>query len=283
MNNLSQKFIELIESGAILDLMLGWGTKVIVAIAVFVIGKWVVRRIANMAGRVMEKGGVDPMLVGFLRNILYFALLIAVIIAAVDVVGVPTTSFIAILGAAGLAIGLALQGSLSNFSSGVMLIIFRPFKTGDFVEAGGTTGVAETIRIFNTVMRTPDNREIIIPNSQIFNGTITNYSARATRRVDLSIGIGYDDDIEKAKDIIMNTLKSDDRVLTDPAPVILLVELGDSSVNFSVRPWVKSADYSIVYSDMCQAIKTNLQGNGLSIPYPQRDVHLHQQGTNANG
>ena len=283
MNNLWQQFIELIESGAILDLFIGWGTKVIVAIAVFVIGKWVVRRIANVAGRIMDKSGVDPMLIGFLRNILYFALLTAVIIAAVDLAGVPTTSFIAVMGAAGLAIGLALQGSLSNFSSGVMLIIFRPFKTGDFVEAGGTTGVVETIRIFNTVMRTPDNREIIVPNSQIFNGTITNYSARATRRVDISIGIGYEDDINKAKEIIMSTMKSDNRVLEDPAPVILLVELGDSSVNFAVRPWVKTADYWDVFSDMNQEIKTNLESNGLSIPYPQRDVHLHQQGTHANG
>ncbi len=283
MNNLWQQFIELIESGAILDLFIGWGTKVIVAIAVFVIGKWVVRRIANVAGRIMDKSGVDPMLIGFLRNILYFALLTAVIIAAVDLAGVPTTSFIAVMGAAGLAIGLALQGSLSNFSSGVMLIIFRPFKTGDFVEAGGTTGVVETIRIFNTVMRTPDNREIIVPNSQIFNGTITNYSARATRRVDISIGIGYEDDINKAKEIIMSTMKSDNRVLEDPAPVILLVGLGDSSVNFAVRPWVKTADYWDVFSDMNQEIKTNLESNGLSIPYPQRDVHLHQQGTHANG
>ncbi len=278
MNSLSQKFIELVESGAILDLVIGWGTKVIVAIAVFVIGKWVVRRMANVASRVMEKSGIDPMLVGFLHNILYFALLTAVIIAAVDIAGIPTTSFIAVMGAAGLAIGLALQGSLSNFASGVMLIIFRPFKTGDFIEAGGTTGVAETIRIFNTVMRTSDNREIIVPNSQIFNGTITNFSARPTRRVDLSIGIGYDDDIDKAKEIIMRAMKSDSRVLDDPAPSILLVELGDSSVNFAVRPWVKSADYWDVFSDLNQAMKTNLESNGLSIPYPQRDVHLHQQG-----
>ncbi|MCZ6560602.1 MAG: mechanosensitive ion channel, partial [Gammaproteobacteria bacterium] len=187
-------------------------------------------------------------------------------------------SFLAIIGAAGLAIGLALQSSLSNFSSGIMLILFRPFKAGDFVEAGGTLGTVEQINVFNTVMKTGDNREIIVPNAQIFGGTITNFSAKATRRIDLIIGIGYDDNIAKARQIIKDILDADERVLEDPAPVILVMELGASSVDLAVRPWVRREDYTTTRSDLLENIKSRLEDGGCTIPYPQQDVHLYRVG-----
>jgi len=233
---------------------------------------------ANSVDKIMEKAGVDATLTHFLHNVIYAALLIAVIIAAVDQLGIKTTSFLAILGAAGLAVGLALQSSLANFSSGIMLILFHPFKVGDFVEAGGTTGTVEQINVFNTVMRTGDNREIIVPNSQIFGGTITNFSAKATRRIDLVIGIGYDDNIGKAKQIIEDILSADQRILKEPAPVILVTELGASSVNLAVRPWVRKEDYGSTRGDLLENIKTGLEDGGCSLPYPQQDVHLYKAG-----
>jgi small conductance mechanosensitive channel len=219
---------------------------------------------------------MDGMLIDFFGNIVYTVLLLAVVMAALDHVGIQTTSLLAVFGAAGLAIGLALKDSLGNFSSGVMLILFRPFKVGDFIEAGGVSGVVEQVRMFATVMRTGDNREIIVPNSQIYGGTITNYSARETRRIDLVFGIGYTDDIAKTKQIIEDIMRQDERILADPAPSIALGELGDNSVNFNVRPWVKSADYWPVRADMLEKVKLAFDANGISIPYPQRDVHLHQ-------
>ncbi len=253
-----------------------WVIKVFFSILIFVVGKWLAGVLTNALRRVMERAEIDETLTKFLGNIVNAVLIIAVIIAAVDQLGVRTTSFLAVLGAAGLAVGLALQGSLANFSSGVMLIMFRPFKVGDFVEAGGVSGGVEAIRIFNTVLRTPDNREITVPNSQIFDSPITNYSARKTRRVDMVIGIGYDDDIGKAFKVIQSVLDKDDRVLKDPAPVLMVLDLADSSVNLAVRPWVNGADYWPARSDLLHQLKVELETAGLSIPYPQQDVHMHQ-------
>lgn len=269
---------ELIASGRLTELLLPWAVKLGLAALIFVIGRWAAKMTANGIDKIMKKAGIDATLTRFLHNVVYSALLIAVIIAAVDQLGIKTTPFLAILGAAGLAVGLALQSSLANFSSGVMLILFRPFKVGDFVEAGGTTGTVELINVFNTVMKTGDNREIIVPNAQIFGGTITNFSARATRRIDLVIGISYDDNIAKAKQIIENILSADERILKEPAPVILVLELGASSVDLAVRPWVRKENYSATRSDLLENIKTSLEDGGCSLPYPQQDVHLYKAG-----
>ncbi|MCH7894676.1 MAG: mechanosensitive ion channel [Proteobacteria bacterium] len=272
------QFNELITSGRLTELLLPWGIKIGFAALIFLAGRWIAKMAANSVDKIMKKAGVDATLIHFLHNVIYAALLIAVIIAAVDQLGIKTTSFLAILGAAGLAVGLALQSSLSNFSSGIMLILFHPFKVGDFVEAGGTTGTVEQINVFNTVMRTGDNREIIVPNSQIFGGTITNFSAKATRRIDLVIGIGYDDNIGKAKQIIEDILSADQRILKEPAPAILVTELGASSVDLAVRPWVRKEDYGSTRGDLLENIKTGLEDGGCSLPYPQQDVHLYKAG-----
>ena len=251
-----------------------WGINLIMALLIFVLGRWVARGVSSLSKRVMGKAGVEEILISFIGNMLYFALLVVVVIAALDRLGVNTSSVLAIFAAAGLAIGLALKDSLSNFSAGVMLVLFKPFKAGDFIEAAGNAGVVEQLRIFNTVMRTGDNREITIPNSQIYGGTIINFSARDTRRIDMTFGIGYGDDIRQAKTLIEEAMTEDVRILKDPEPVILLMELADSSVNFAVRPWVNSADYWVVRSDLLEQVKAKFDANGISIPFPQRDVHL---------
>ncbi|MDH5191975.1 MAG: mechanosensitive ion channel [Gammaproteobacteria bacterium] len=256
--------------------LIPWGIKIATAVAIFVIGRWIAKLILNISERVMRKAKLDEMLIHFIGNILYTLLLAVVVLATLEQLGVKTTSAIAILGAAGLAVGLALQSSLSNFANGVMLIIFRPFKIGDFIEAGGTSGTVEKITIFSTVMRTGDNREIIVPNGQIYGGTIINFSARPTRRIDMVFGIGYNDDIKKARELMMDIIKQDARILSDPEPAISLAELADNSVNLNVRPWVNSGDYWAVRSDLLENIKNAFDANGISIPYPQRDVHLHQ-------
>ncbi|MBI1422244.1 MAG: mechanosensitive ion channel [Gammaproteobacteria bacterium] len=261
--------------GDYIDLyLIPWGIKIVTAILIFVIGRWFARFLIKLSTRLMLKGKLDPMLVEFLNNILYALLLVVVVLAALDQLGVKTTSALAVLGAAGLAVGLSLQNSLANFAAGVMLIIFRPFKTGDFVEAGGVSGIVETITVFTTIMRTGDNREVIVPNGQIYSGTITNYSARDTRRIDMTFSIGYDDDIKLAKSLIETTLKQEARLLEEPAPTILVMELGASSVDLAVRPWVKSSDYWAVRSDLLENIKAAFDANGVSIPYPQQDVHI---------
>jgi len=203
-------------------------------------------------------------------------LLAFVVIAALGQLGIQTASFVAIIGAAGLAIGLALQGSLSNFASGVLLLVFKPFKAGDFVEAAGTAGSIEKIQIFTTELVTPDNKQIIIPNSAITGGTITNYSAKDTRRVDLTIGISYDDDIDKARELIFDEISIDDRILKEPEPVVLVMTLGDSSVNFALRSWAATSDYWPVYTSLTESIKKRFDKDGISIPFPQTDVHIHQ-------
>ena len=255
--------------------VLPWGINIVMALVIFMVGKFIVRILVNIAKKVMTKAKVDSILVNFIGSIISTVLLLFVVIASLDQLGVDTTSLIALIGAAGLAIGLALQGSLQNLASGVMLIVFRPFNDGDFIEAAGVSGVVEKIGIFTTTMRSGDNREIIVPNGAIFGGTITNYSRRETRRVDMVFGIGYDDDIKKAKDILNRILDEDERILKDPAPVVAVAELADSSVNFNVRPWCATGDYWDVYFDTHEKVKLAFDAEGISIPYPQMDVHQH--------
>jgi small conductance mechanosensitive channel len=258
------------------SLVTAYGLKVLGAIATLVIGVWIAKWLAKVAGRVLGKREVDPTLTKFAISVVKITLITFVIISAISQVGIETTSFVAVLGAAGLAVGFALQGSLSNFASGVMLIIFKPMKVGDYIEGGGAAGSVETIGIFVTTLVTPDNKVVYIPNSTLTGGNIVNYSSKDTRRVDLVFGIGYSDDIDKAKNAIQDVLGSDTRILKDPAPQIVVSELADSSVNFNVRPWVNSADYWDVYFDMTEQIKKVFDEQNISIPFPQRDVHLFQ-------
>ena len=251
-----------------------YGLSVLGAIVIFTVGHWLAKLISKLVGKGMTKAKVDVILAKFIQNFCYTALLVFVVIAALAKLGIQTTSFIAVVGASGLAIGLALQGSLANFASGVLMLIFKPFKVGDFVEAAGAEGTVTEIQIFNTVLAAPDNIRIIIPNAQVTGGNILNYSANGTRRVDLVVGVSYEDDLKKTQEVIEQVLTTDDRVLKDPAPTIAVSELGDSSVNFVVRPWVKPADYWDVYFDITAKVKLSLDQNGISIPYPQRDVHM---------
>jgi len=258
------------------DTLIALLTNIAIAAAILFGGIWLAKQIKKYVVLMMERRNVDALLASFSSNIVYVALVAFVVIAALSQLGIQTTSFVAIIGAAGLAVGLALQGSLANFASGVMIIAFRPFKVGDFIEAGGVAGVVEGIQIFSTQMRTGDNKAIIIPNAGITGGNITNYSAKDTRRVDMVFGIGYDDDIKKAKDVLMELINDDDRILKDPEAVVAVSELADSSVNFVVRPWVKSADYWGVMFDFTEAVKLRFDKEGISIPYPQQDLHLHK-------
>ncbi len=263
-------------SNWVLNHGIDWGIKIAIAIAIFIIGKFIARMVSNLTRKALQRAKTDDMLIGFLCNILYTVLLIAVLLAAVDSLGVNVTSLMAILGAAGLAVGLALKDSLSNFAAGVMIIIFRPFNIGDFINAGGASGVVDEIGIFSTLMHSGDNTRIIVPNSAILASNIVNTSALPTRRIDLVIGIGYDDNIGQARDIIMAILQTDERILEEPVPGVAVAELGDSSINLNVRPWVNSGDYWTVRPDLLEAIKTKLDEAGISIPYPQRDVHMHE-------
>jgi small conductance mechanosensitive channel len=258
------------------DLLTSYGIKIILALVIFIVGRWIAKAVRNGLKKMMTKKNVDLTLIPFVSNLVYTLLLIFVVVAAIAQLGVQTTSFVAILGAAGLAVGLALQGSLSNFAAGVLMIIFKPFKVGDYIEGGGTAGVVESIKIFVTELRTPDNRAVIVPNSAMMGGNITNYSAKDTRRVDLIAGIGYGDDIEKARTILKDIVGSHDLILKDPSPQVEVLELADSSVNFVVRPWVKTPDYWRVYFDVTESIKKRFDAEGVSIPFPQRDVHLFQ-------
>jgi len=254
-----------------------WAIKVVMALAIFIIGRWVVKVVVNLVKKLLARGSMEEMLINFVASIVNAVLLLFVIIASLDQLGVDTTSLVALIGAAGLAIGLALQGSMQNFAAGVMILVFKPFKSGDFIDAGGVMGVVETVNIFSSTLRTGDNKEVIVPNGAIYGGAITNFSARDTRRVDMVFGIGYDDDIRQAKAILEKIVNEDERVLKDPAPVIALSELADSSVNFVVRPWVNSGDYWAVMWDTNEKVKMAFDEAGISIPYPQMDVHLHKQ------
>ena len=252
-----------------------YGMKIVIALAIFIIGKILARKVTNITLSSLSKTGkIDETLEKFLSSVIYGILLVVVVLAALGQLGVETTSFIAILGAVGLAVGLAFKDTLSNISAGVMIIIFRPLQVGEFVEAGGATGVVEEINIFNTMMKTGDNKTIIVSNSNIIGGNIVNYSRKETRRVDLVFGIGYDDDLKLAKLTLEEILKSDTRILQDPAePFVAVKELGDSSVNFVTRSWVKSEDYWAVYFDTIEKVKLTFDQKGISIPYPQMDIH----------
>ncbi|MFO7559409.1 MAG: mechanosensitive ion channel [Desulfobacterales bacterium] len=254
-----------------------YSTKIIAAVLIFIIGKWIAGKVLKLLSRLLEKNNVDVTLIGFLSNIVYYTLMIAVLIAAAGQLGINTTSFLAIVGAAGLAVGLALKDSLSNFASGVMLILFRPFRVGDFVSVGGATGKVEKVTIFTTILNTPDNQRVIVPNANITSGVIQNITANPTRRVDMVMGISYGDNIAAARRIMTDIVSADERILKDPAPTIAVSELGDSSVNFVVRPWTKTEDYWNVYFDLTEKIKVAFDKEGISIPFPQRDVHIYNE------
>lgn len=270
------KFDQLLQSEFVTNQLIPWIISLVIALLIFFIGRWIAARLVSVSKRMMARGGMDSMLSNFLGSILYGLLIVVVIIAALNHLGIQTTSLLVVLSAAGLAVGLALKDSLGNFSSGVMLIIFRPFREGDYVDAGGVAGTVENVGIFATTMLTPDNREIIVPNGQIYGGTITNITARATRRLDLVIGIGYDDDIRKARELVLEIIEQDERILKEPAPVVNVAELGESSIDLNVRPWVRKEDYWTVRPELLETIKTRFDENGISIPFPQRDVHLHE-------
>tara|TARA_B110000503_G_C7158611_1_gene418548 strand:+ start:1072 stop:1896 length:825 start_codon:yes stop_codon:yes gene_type:complete len=255
-----------------------WGINIVMAIAIYFIGKVIVSVLVNLLSKIMTRSEYDDMLIDFVKAIAKAVLMLFVIIAALDQLNVNTTSLAAILAAAGLAIGLSLQGSLQNFAAGVMLLVFKPFKAGDFIEAGGAMGVVKSISIFTTIMTTADNKEIIVPNGAIYGGNITNYSAKETRRVDMVVGIGYDSDLKKAKEILKEMLAADERILKEPAPTVAVGELADSSVNFVVRPWVATADFWAVKFDFTEAVKLRFDAEGISIPFPQMDLHVHKEG-----
>jgi len=251
-----------------------YGLKIVAAILIFMIGKWAVKKVTAISKIAMQKANVDKTLVEFAESLIYFILLMVVILASLNSLGINTTSFVAIFGAAGLAIGLALQGSLANVGAAVLIIIFRPFKVGDFVEAGGATGTVEDVNLFSTIIAPLDNRTVIVPNAAIVGGNITNYSMKPQRRVDHVFGIGYDDDLKLAKEVLMAIMTNDSRVMQDPAPFVAVSELGDNSVNFTTRAWVDTADYWDVYFEMIEKVKLTFDEKGISFPYPQMDVHL---------
>lgn len=262
-------------SERLFHLLTVYGLRVIYAVVILIVGRWVAKAVTRFIRRIMSKN-VDGTVTNFVASLSYIALLAFVIIAALHQLGIQTTSFIAILGAAGLAIGLALQGSLSNFAAGVLMIIFKPFKDGDYVEGGGTAGTVEKIEIFSTQLITPDNKTVIVPNAKIMGDNIVNYSAKGTRRVDMVFGIGYDDDIDKARELIQEIIASDERILKDPAPVVVVSELGDSSVNLTTRVWSTADDYWGILFDTTEKVKKRFDAENISIPFPQRDVHMYQ-------
>ena len=258
------------------EVLLGYLLQFVAAVVIFYIGRMVAKAVKRFMERALLARSVDKAVVSFVASIVYAVILIATVLMALSQVGVQTTSFIAILGAAGLAVGLALQGSLANFASGILIILFRPFKSGDFIDAGGISGTVDKIEIFQTIMKTPDNKLVIVPNAQITGGAITNFSAEPVRRVDLVIGISYDADLRKAKHILQQMLADDPRVLKEPEAVVSVAALADSSVNLNVRPWVNSADYWAVYWDTLEKVKLAFDEQGIGIPYPQMDVHIKQ-------
>jgi small conductance mechanosensitive channel len=258
----------------ILELVLIYGVRMLGSVAILFVGRIFARIISSMTIKIMKRHKVDQTLVSFIGNLLYVGLLTFVVVAAVSKLGIQTTSFVAILGAAGLAIGLALQGSLSNFAAGVLMIIFKQMKVNDFVEAGGTIGVVEEISIFTTSIITPDNKKVIVPNSAISSGNIINYSAQGTRRIDLTAGCSYSDNLGDVKKVLQEVCADDRRVLLDPVTVVGVSEMADSSINFAVMPWVKTEDYWDVLFDLNQAIKERFDEKGITIPFPQQDIHI---------
>jgi len=263
------------------ELVTIYGLKVVAAVVIFVVGRWVAKIVSNLMRKMMRKADVDQTLRRFVASLVYIALLVFVVLAALGQLGIQTTSFIAVLGAAGLAIGLALQGSLANFAAGFLMIMFKPFSVGHYIEGAGVAGTVEEIHIFTTTLKTPDNKIIIIPNAKLTSDNIINWTATGTRRVDMVFGIGYGDDIDKAKGILGDLMSGDARILKDPAPFIAVSELAGSSVNITVRPWVKSEDYWGVYFDLTENVKKAFDASGVSIPFPQQDVHIYKHDAHA--
>ncbi|PJC86263.1 mechanosensitive ion channel protein [Vibrio sp. HA2012] len=258
------------------DLLIQYGVNLISAVLILFIGNIIVKAIAGSVSKILHKREMDKAVVDFISALVRYLLFIIVLIAALGRIGVQTASVVAVIGAAGLAIGLALQGSLSNFAAGVLIVAFRPFKSGDYVEIGGVAGSVESIQVFQTVLTTPDNKMVVVPNSSVISGPITNYSRHSTRRIDLVIGVSYKSDLQKTKEVLASVLKADERILKEPEPIIGVHTLADSSVNFVVRPWVKTSDYWAVYFDTMQGIKEALDREGIEIPFPQMDVHLNK-------
>lgn len=265
--------------GIISEWLTAYSINLISAIIVLLAGRWLAKKVAELLSMFLTRSKVDETLVGFLENITYYTLLVLVVFAAVEQLGINTTSFMIIIGAAGLAVGLALKDSLANFAAGVMLILFRPFRIGDIVKAGGIEGSVEKISIFNTIMQTPDNLMVIVPNGKIINDVITNVTANPVRRIDLVIGISYDDNIGQAREVLGGLLAEDPRILKEPAPVIAVDELADRGVNLAVRPWVNRDEYLAVRGDLLEKIKTAFDLAGLTISYPHRDADLRQNKT----
>jgi len=261
----------------VIDALASYGLKVLAALVILFVGLWLAKKIRVLFQTTLSKRNVDATLIGFFSSLIHSALVVFVVIAAVSKLGIQTTSFVAVIGAAGLAVGLALQGSLSNFASGVLLILFKPFIAGNFIKAGGEAGTVVEVGILTTVLKTPDNVKIIMPNSQIMGGSITNFSGYDTRRCDMTVGVSYGDDLNKAKAIIEGLLAADARVLPEPAPQVAVANLGESSVDFVVRPWVNAPDYWSFKFDFTQAVKEKFDAEGVSIPFPQRDIHVYQE------
>jgi len=260
-----------------IELVMTYAPKLVLAIITLIVGLWLIGLITKITRKSMEKTKADKTLIPFITNLLSWGLKVLLFISAASMVGIATTSFIAVLGAAGLAIGLALQGSLANFAGGVLILIFKPYNVGDLVESQGHLGVVKEVQIFNTILLSPDNKRIIIPNGAVSNGSIVNYSAEGILRVDLVIGIAYESDIPKAKEVLHKAMTDHELVLKDPESTVAVSELADSSVNLAVRPWCKATDYWQVYFDITEAAKVGLEASGISIPFPQRDVHLFEQ------
>ena len=263
-------------STQITDLVYTYAPKLLGAIVVYIIGNMIIKWMVKKIDKVMEKRETDDSLKPFLRSLFGALLKTLLIISVLGMLGVEMTSFIAILGAAGLAVGMALSGTLQNFAGGVVILLFKPYRVNDFIEAQGYTGVVKEIQIFTTILLTPDNKTVIIPNGSLATGSLINYSAEPTRRVDFSYGIAYGDSVQKAREIIMEVIATDDRILKDPEPFIGLGELADSSVNLSTRVWVKTEDYWGVFFSMNEKVYEALDQGGISIPFPQVDVHMQK-------
>jgi small conductance mechanosensitive channel len=276
-NLLSMEMIDVyVQQG--IEVLLDWGPKVIDALLFLIIGLWVTKRITKLAVRGMEKRNLDENLRPVLRGMINMLLKVLVVISFIGMLGIEATSFIAILGAAGLAVGMALSGTLQNFAGGVMILLFKPFVKGDWIDAQGYSGSVHEVQIFNTILKTPDNKTVIIPNGGLSNASMVNYSTESTRRVDFSFGIDYGDDLKLAKDTLMKIIEADDRIKKEPAPFVRLGELADSSVNITVRVWVDAAEYWNVHFDMMERVYSDFVKAGLSIPFPQMDVHVHNAG-----
>ncbi|MFK7954110.1 MAG: mechanosensitive ion channel family protein [Ekhidna sp.] len=263
-------------SQQLIDLVITWGPKLVAAILTLIIGLWIIGMVVRTFGKAMDKRNVDPSLSPFLKSLFGAILRVMLLISVIGMVGIEATSFVAVLGAMGLAIGLALQGTLQNFAGGVIILLLKPFKVGDVIDAMGYIGSVNSIQIFNTYLKTPDNKTIIIPNGGLANSSLTNYSTEPRRRVDFVFGVGYGDSTEKTRETLMELISADSRILKDPEPFIALSSLGDSSVNFTVRVWVEAADYWGVNFDMNEKVYNKFNEVGLNIPYPQMDVHVHK-------